>query len=261
MGGLPRGGRPIDVAVQDQQLGTGHATACGLDALPPEFDGIVVVTSGDIPLLDADTLADLIATHRAEHAAVTVLTTTLHDPTGYGRILRTQDREVIAVVEQADATASQRQIREVNAGVYAFDLAALRYALSRLSEDNAQHERYLTDVVSIVRSDGLTVHDKHVDDSMLVAGINDRVQLWNTTAPTPFLVWTSTGLVRPKDVAVSNGVVYVAEFSSQSPLPAAKKFVSALKTDTGQPATLYASSGYDSMNFIIKALKILYGRK
>jgi bifunctional UDP-N-acetylglucosamine pyrophosphorylase / glucosamine-1-phosphate N-acetyltransferase len=170
-------GRPIDIAVQDQQLGTGHATGCGLDALPPEFDGIVVVTSGDIPLLDADTLADLVATHRAEHASVTVLTTTLHDPTGYGRILRTQDREVIAVVEQADATASQRQIREVNAGVYAFDLAALRSALSRLSEDNAQHERYLTDVVSIVRSDGLTVQDKHVDDSMLVAGINDRVQL------------------------------------------------------------------------------------
>jgi bifunctional UDP-N-acetylglucosamine pyrophosphorylase/glucosamine-1-phosphate N-acetyltransferase len=170
-------GRPIEVAVQDEQLGTGHATACGLDALPAGFDGIVVVTSGDIPLLDAETLADLVASHRSEPAAVTVLTTTLPDPTGYGRILRTQDREVIAIVEQADATASQRQIREVNAGVYAFDLAALRSALSRLREDNAQHERYLTDVVSIVRQDGLTVHAKHVDDSILVAGVNDRVQL------------------------------------------------------------------------------------
>ncbi len=170
-------GRPIEVAVQPEQLGTGHATGCGLDALPDGFDGIVVVTSGDIPLLDADTLADLVATHRAEPAAVTVLTTTLSDPTGYGRILRTQDREVIGIVEQADASASQRQIREVNAGVYAFDLSALRSALSRLSEDNAQHERYLTDVVSIVRQDGLTVHAKHVDDSMLVAGVNDRVQL------------------------------------------------------------------------------------
>jgi bifunctional UDP-N-acetylglucosamine pyrophosphorylase/glucosamine-1-phosphate N-acetyltransferase len=170
-------GRTIDVAVQEQQLGTGHAAACGLDALPDDFDGIVVVTSGDIPLLDADTLADLVATHRAEPAAVTVLTTTLPDPTGYGRILRTQDREVIAIVEQADATASQRKICEVNAGVYAFDLAALRSALGRLGEDNAQHERYLTDVVSIARQDGLTVHGKHVDDSTLVAGINDRVQL------------------------------------------------------------------------------------
>ena len=170
-------GRPIEVAVQQEQLGTGHATACGLDALPQDFDGIVVVMSADIPLLDADTLAALIDGHRADPAAVTVLTTTLPDPTGYGRILRTQDREVIAIVEQADASASQRQIREVNAGVYAFDLAPLRSALGRLSEDNAQHERYLTDVVAIVRGDGLTVHAKHVDDTMAVAGVNDRVQL------------------------------------------------------------------------------------
>ena len=170
-------GRPVDVAVQEEQLGTGHAAACGLNALPSDFDGIVVVTSADIPLLDPDTLADLVATHRADPAAVTVLTTTLPDPTGYGRVLRTQDREVIGIVEQADATASQRLIREVNAGVYAFDLAALRSALSRLREDNAQHERYLTDVVSIARQDGLTVHAKHVDDGTRVAGVNDRVQL------------------------------------------------------------------------------------
>src|SRR3984885_9677559 len=97
-------GRPIDVATQDQQLGTGHAALCGLSALPEDFGGVVVVTSGDIPLLDAETLADLIASHRAEPAAVTVLTTTLPDPTGYGRILRTQDGEVIAIVEQADAS-------------------------------------------------------------------------------------------------------------------------------------------------------------
>jgi bifunctional UDP-N-acetylglucosamine pyrophosphorylase/glucosamine-1-phosphate N-acetyltransferase len=170
-------GRRVEVAVQDEQLGTGHATACGLAALPHDFDGVVVVTSGDIPLLDADTLADLVATHSAEPAAVTVLTTTLEDPTGYGRILRTQDREVIAIVEQADATPSQREIREVNAGIYAFDMAALRAALSQLRSDNAQHELYLTDVVAIVRQDGRIVHAKHVDDSALVAGVNDRVQL------------------------------------------------------------------------------------
>jgi bifunctional UDP-N-acetylglucosamine pyrophosphorylase / glucosamine-1-phosphate N-acetyltransferase len=170
-------GRSIQIAVQDQQLGTGHAAGCGLSVLPADFDGVVVVTSGDIPLLDADTLADLITTHRAQPAAVTVLTTTLADPTGYGRILRTQDREVIGIVEQPDATASQLAIREVNAGVYAFDIAALRSALSRLRSDNAQHELYLTDVISIVRQDGRTVHAKHVDDSTLVAGVNDRVQL------------------------------------------------------------------------------------
>lgn len=170
-------GRPIITAVQEQQLGTGHAVACGLAALPGEFAGTVVVTSGDVPLLDAATLGALIAGHGAQPAAVTVLTTTLADPTGYGRILRTQDGEVIGIVEQADATPSQQAIGEVNAGVYAFDIAALRSALSRLGSDNAQQEQYLTDVISIVRSDGRLVHARHVDDAALVAGVNDRVQL------------------------------------------------------------------------------------
>jgi bifunctional UDP-N-acetylglucosamine pyrophosphorylase/glucosamine-1-phosphate N-acetyltransferase len=170
-------GRTIDIATQQQQLGTGHATGCGLAALPADFDGIVVVTSGDVPLLDADTLADLIATHSSETAAATVLTTTLSDPNGYGRVLRTQDGEVIGIVEQADASASQRTISEVNAAVYAFDIAALRSALSRLRSDNAQQELYLTDVISIIRQDGHIVRAKHLDDSALVAGVNDRVQL------------------------------------------------------------------------------------
>jgi bifunctional UDP-N-acetylglucosamine pyrophosphorylase/glucosamine-1-phosphate N-acetyltransferase len=170
-------GRTIDIAVQEQQLGTGHAALCGLSALPDDFRGVVVVTSGDIPLLDAETLADLVATHSSEPAAVTVLTTTLPDPTGYGRILRTQDGEVIAIVEQADATSSQRAIQEVNASVYAFDIGPLRSALNRLRSDNAQQELYLTDVISIVRQDGQIVHAKHVDDHALLAGVNDRVQL------------------------------------------------------------------------------------
>src|SRR6185295_5541358 len=145
--------------------------------LPDDFTGTVVVTYGDVPLLDADTLAGLIAAQNAEPTAATVLTTSLPDPTGYGRILRTQDGEVIGIVEQADASPSQLAIREVNAGVYAFDIAALRSALSRLRSDNAQQELYLTDVISIVRQDGQVVHAQHVDDSALVAGVNDRVQL------------------------------------------------------------------------------------
>jgi len=171
-------GRPIQVAIQEQQLGTGHAVGCALSALPEDFTGIVVVTYGDVPLLDADTLAGLIAAQNAEHAAATVLTTTLPDPTGYGRILRDgSGGDLLGIVEQADASPSQLAIREVNAGVYAFDIAALRSALSRLRSDNAQQELYLTDVISIVRSDGHVVRAKHVDDSLLVAGVNDRVQL------------------------------------------------------------------------------------
>ena len=160
-------GRPIEVAVQEQQLGTGHAVRCALPALPEDYTGIVVVTYGDVPLLDADTLAGLIAAHSAESAAVTVLTTTLPDPTGYGRIVRTADGEVIAIVEQADASLAELAIQEINAGVYAFDVAVLRSAVSRLRPHNAQQELYLTDVISIVRSDGLVVRAKHVDDSTL----------------------------------------------------------------------------------------------
>ena len=170
-------GRTIDVALQERPLGTGDAVGCGLSALPDDYAGIVVVASGDTPLLDSDTLADLIAAHGSTSAAVTVLTTTLSDPGGYGRILRTQDNEVMAIVEHTDATSSQREIREVNAGVYAFDIAALRSALSRLSSNNAQQELYLTDVIAILRGDGETVHARHVDDSALVAGVNNRVQL------------------------------------------------------------------------------------
>lgn len=169
--------RPIAVAIQEEQLGTGHAALRGLSALPEEFDGVVVVTSGDVPLLDAGTLSGLLDAHRSEPAAVTVLTTTVPDATGYGRILRTQDGEVIAIVEEADATPQQRAIREVNSGIYAFDIGALRSALSRLRSNNAQHELYLTDVIAIVRADGQSVHAQHIADHALVAGVNDRVQL------------------------------------------------------------------------------------
>ncbi|MGB3894452.1 MAG: bifunctional UDP-N-acetylglucosamine diphosphorylase/glucosamine-1-phosphate N-acetyltransferase GlmU [Mycolicibacter sinensis] len=168
----------IDIALQDQQLGTGHAVLCGLSALPEDFAGTVVVTSADIPLLDTATLATLVDTHHSARAAVTVLTTTMADPTGYGRILRNPDGGgVTAIVEQSDATESEREIREVNAGVYAFDITPLRSALGRLRSDNAQHELYLTDVIGIVRGDGQAVHARHVDDAALVAGVNDRVQL------------------------------------------------------------------------------------
>ena len=155
----------------------GTPSAAGWPHCPLDFAGTVVVTSGDVPLMDADTLADLIDAHGSETAAATVVTTTLPHPTGYGRVLRTQDREVIGIVEEVDASASQKAIGEVNAGVYAFDIEVLRSALDRLQPHNAQQELYLTDVISIIRQDGRIVRAKHVDDSALVAGINDRVQL------------------------------------------------------------------------------------
>ncbi|GLP78575.1 bifunctional protein GlmU [Mycobacterium antarcticum] len=169
--------RPIDIAIQDEQLGTGHAVTCGLAALPADFEGTVVVTAGDVPLLDGATLNELIDAHGSEAVAATLLTTTVPDPTGYGRILRTQDGEVTSIVEQADATASQLAIREVNAAVYAFDATALRSALTELRSDNAQGELYLTDAIEIIRRGNRQVRALHVDDSALVAGVNDRIQL------------------------------------------------------------------------------------
>ncbi len=161
--------------VQEEQLGTGHAVSVGLSGLPDDFAGTVVVTTADVPLLSGDTLASLTEAHAG--AGVTVVTTTLPDPTGYGRIIRDAVGAVTAIVEHADADAEQRAVAEINAGIYAFDVEALRSALSRLSTDNAQHEFYLTDVIAILRADGRVVQALHVDDPVQVAGVNDRVQL------------------------------------------------------------------------------------
>ena len=152
-------------------------TACGLAALPEDFDGTVVVTAGDVPLLDADTLAGLVAAHTAGPAAATVLTTTLPDPTGYGRILRTQDEEVAGIVEQADASPvtaghprGQRRrlrLRRRRAALGAEPAAAAQRAAGAVFDRRHRH-----------RPAGRPrVRAKHLDDSALVAGVNDRVQL------------------------------------------------------------------------------------
>lgn len=172
-------GRSVAIAEQEHQLGTGDAVRAGLAALPDHFDGTVLVTPGDVPLLDGETLSAVIATHQADDgAAVTLTTFVAADPTGYGRILRTGDGlGVRAIVEERDATFEQRSITEVNAGVYAFDVDTLRSALSQLTTDNAQGEFYLTDVVEIAQAAGKSVRAHTVDDPYLVAGCNDRAQL------------------------------------------------------------------------------------
>ncbi|WP_436493685.1 bifunctional UDP-N-acetylglucosamine diphosphorylase/glucosamine-1-phosphate N-acetyltransferase GlmU [Actinokineospora sp. HUAS TT18] len=169
-------GREVTIAVQETQDGTGHAVACGLAPLP-QLTGTVLVTYGDVPLLDTATLNGLLDAHTAGGNAVTVLTANVPDPTGYGRIVRDADGSVTAIVEQKDATAEQRAITEVNSGVYAFDAEVLTDGLSRLSTDNAQGELYLTDVLGIARGDGRRVGALVCDDPWLVEGVNDRVQL------------------------------------------------------------------------------------
>lgn len=172
-------GREIVCAVQEEQLGTGHAVQCALDSVPTDFDGDLLVTSADVPLLDGHTLAALLDEHRsyAERPAVTVLTFVPDDANGYGRIVRDADGQVAEIVEHADATPEQTKIKEVNSGVYAFDASVLRTMIGRLSTANAQHELYLTDVLRLAREAGHPVHGARLVDANKVTGVNDRVQL------------------------------------------------------------------------------------
>lgn len=162
--------------VQEQQNGTGHAVRVALEATG-EVDGTVVVVPGDSPLLTPETLARLVVEHERLHAATTLLTAVVDDPTGYGRVLRAPGGGVTGIVEHKDADDAQRQVREVATSVYAFDAAALREALGRLSTDNAQGEEYLTDVVGLHADGGLVVAAVTADDPAETMGVNDRAQL------------------------------------------------------------------------------------
>lgn len=168
-------------AVQDQQNGTGHAVRVALEQLDeqgvPARSGTVMVLTGDTPLLTAETLTALFEQHATSGAAATVLTAVLDDATGYGRIIRSAEGDVLGIVEHKDASDEQRAIGEFNSGIYVFDLALLRDALTRLTTDNAQGEEYLTDVLAILRGDGHRVAASVVADPDEVMGVNDRVQL------------------------------------------------------------------------------------
>lgn len=165
----------VTTAVQDAQLGTGHAVACGLADLP-ELSGDVVVTYGDVPMLTGETLRQLVSVHRAEGNAATVLTARVPDPTGYGRIIRDGD-QVQGIVEHKDATEAQRAIDEINSGIYVFDAAVLRDGLASLTTDNAQGEQYLTDVLHYAHESLRRVGAHLIEDIWQTEGVNDRVQL------------------------------------------------------------------------------------
>ncbi len=163
-------------AVQEQQLGTGHAVQVALDQLA-DLTGDVIVTMGDVPMLTGETLAALLLQHRASQAAATVLTAQVPDPTGYGRILRGADGMVTSIVEHRDADDSEREITEINSGIYVFDAATLRSALTELAPSNDQGELYLTDVLAVLREAGNPVGACVIDDLWQTEGVNDRIQL------------------------------------------------------------------------------------
>lgn len=170
------------VVDQDEVPGTGRAVEVALDALPQDFAGDVVVVSGDVPLLDAGTLGRLIEAHRTAHCAATLLSAVLDDASGYGRIIRGEDGHVDRIVEQKDANESELAVTEINSGSYVFTVDSLRAELSHVGTRNAQGEKYLTDVVGLLRASGSTVEAVPVGQNWIVGGVNDRVQLAEAAA-------------------------------------------------------------------------------
>lgn len=167
----------LEWAVQAEQRGTGHACMMAEPALD-EFAGTLLVVCGDTPLLTATTLHQLLETHAASGAAVTVLSMRLADPKGYGRIVRSADGVGIErIVEEKDTDATQKAIDEVNSGIYAFSYPALVSVLGRLTADNSQGEYYLTDTVSLMQAQGLAAAVQCAADHRELLGINTPDQL------------------------------------------------------------------------------------
>ncbi len=167
--------RQVRVVLQEPQSGTAHALQ-QTESVLGGLSGTVVLLSGDVPLLRPATLQALVATHRSTGAAATVVTATLDRPYGYGRIVRSRGR-IVRIVEERDASPSERQVREINGGIYAFDLAGLFDALRGIASQNAQGEYYLTDLVAVYRRRKLSVGTLMVDNPDEIRGINSRTEL------------------------------------------------------------------------------------
>ncbi|MCR5757614.1 MAG: bifunctional UDP-N-acetylglucosamine diphosphorylase/glucosamine-1-phosphate N-acetyltransferase GlmU [Selenomonas sp.] len=169
-------GSEIEFAEQKEQLGTGHAVLQTADLLKNE-QGTVMVLCGDTPLLTGALLKNLYVSHVEAKAKATVLTAIMPDATGYGRIIRAEDGSVLKIVEHKDATEAERAVKEVNSGIYCFDAQALFASLKQVTNDNAQGEYYLPDVLEILQKQGEKIWAVAADDYESTLGINSRLQL------------------------------------------------------------------------------------
>ncbi len=166
-------GQAVNFALQEQQLGTAHAVHQSLPLL--EKDAIALVLYGDVPLIQAETLLKLLAPLDAN--SMGVLTCTMDDPTGLGRIVRDANNNIRAIVEEKDASAEQKQIKEINTGIMAIPVARLHEWLPKISTNNAQGEYYLTDIIEIALANGCKVHTSSCSDQVEATGVNNRLQL------------------------------------------------------------------------------------
>jgi UDP-N-acetylglucosamine diphosphorylase/glucosamine-1-phosphate N-acetyltransferase len=169
-------GDGVEFVVQEPQLGTGHAVRQTQPALR-NFAGEIIVLSGDVPLLKASTLRKLLDLHRQRAAVATVLSTDAPNPNGYGRIVRTQSGTFVKIVEEREASDVEKQICEINSGIYCFDAEALFDALQSVKPDNSKGEYYLTDVIEILKKRGEIVEAVDIADFREVRGINTLEEL------------------------------------------------------------------------------------
>jgi bifunctional UDP-N-acetylglucosamine pyrophosphorylase/glucosamine-1-phosphate N-acetyltransferase len=175
---LPAWAEGVEVAVQREALGTADAVAAAAGKI--DRHGVVIVLAGDVPLIEPELLRELGTAHAASKAVATMVTAVLDDPRGYGRVVRDAAGELVAVVETkvaGDASVAELAISEVNTGIYAFDGDALLDALEEVGADNAQRERYLPDVLGILRARGAAIGTFAASDPAVVLGVNDRVGL------------------------------------------------------------------------------------
>jgi bifunctional UDP-N-acetylglucosamine pyrophosphorylase/glucosamine-1-phosphate N-acetyltransferase len=170
----------VTTVFQEKRGGTGHATQLALDGL--NATGTILVLAGDTPMLTGSSLTQLLEEHHAGGFTASVLTAEHPDPTGYGRIIRGDNDSLLRIVEERDADDIQRDILEVNSGVYAFDAVKLSGAIGKLKNDNSQGELYLTDVIEILRNEGGKIAAVLIDDFIEILGVNDRVQLAESAA-------------------------------------------------------------------------------
>lgn len=169
-------GENVEYAVQEEMLGTGHAVMQATKYLEGK-KGKVLVLNGDVPLLRPETLNRLLNKSLENKESATLLTAIYDNPTGYGRIIRDKSGNIERIVEEKDTTNEQKEIKEINAGIYCFDIEALLEALKEIKPNNTQSEYYLTDVISIMNEKGLKTGTVIVEDNTEILGVNDRIQL------------------------------------------------------------------------------------
>ena len=167
--------KDVKYVLQEEQLGTGHAVLCAKDFLGEE--GQTMILFGDTPLITAETLMRLRKYHVEKGNTVTVLSSIIDDPTGYGRIIRDADGNFLKSVEHKDANEQELRSHEINSGMYIFDTKELKEALARLKPDNAQGEYYLPDTLTMIKEKGLRVDAFTLDDPEDITGVNDQQQL------------------------------------------------------------------------------------